>query len=1049
MNQDFVLNFKVRGDSAQAETSLGRLQTALVQVDRALGQVRAAGRAVTVDAQAAPMLAAQRAITAEVERRTRLEADAAARNAAALRQQAVEQARIAERRAASTAVFSAATPEQLRTPVERTAALGQAQALQRDAALRMLEINRRADALEARLATTRTGLATATVTAARATDVGRRAVDQYGISVGQTRQAMRQLPAQITDIFTSLAGGQKPWLVAIQQGGQLKDSFGGIVPAARALLGALSPMVIGLGLTAAAIGAVAVAAVSGYRETQAYERALIASGNAAATTAGQLRVVKDSVGGATGEYGNAEAALTALAAAGSVAGDTLEAAASAAVNLSTLTGASIEDTTQKVIALAKAPSAQLLELNQQYRFLSVEVYQHVRALEAQGRAQDAARLAIETFARVHEQRVQDAYARAGSLERAWIALGKVIGGVWQTIRNIGRDDLAFRLSKTTDELNRIGNEWRELGGLNSLDAVLASAEVDADTKQRIRALRQEQATLQREANAEQAKADAQAATQARQTNAINALGRAQAALGQDRAVAKAQQLRELERDIAALRVGGVTQVEGVSLAAFEKTRRAQIDAQFQAPKGPRVPKPKATDADRAREAAERELESLRREIALLAEVEAGQTRAGEAARVRYETTQGALKSLTPALKAQLLQEAEALDKARAAAEAERERKAELEKTTRAYETLRASLRTPTEVALEEARAQVTLLNDALRDGIATKAAFDAAMARVAQTSFRKPDAALDRVPGATPDLGQTGSDLAQIEQSRTRLEAWHAEQLALLAQFRSQRADLNAQWDAQEESIERQHQAALAQLQSAQTQVLLAGASATFGQLADIAKSFGGEQSATYRALFALSKAFAIAQAALALANNVAEASKVGFPQNIPFIAGAIAQGATIAGLIAQATFNGGGGYASGGHVRGTGTATSDSIPAWLSDFEFVTRAAIVRQPGALPFLEDFNRRGMPALAAWHARRFAGATPPAVSLPRAPRMHFAEGGLARAAAGLNPQLNLRLINAINTDALAESMAQSRGLEQTILNVIDRNGSFLRQRIGGS
>jgi len=1044
MNQDFVLNFKVRGDSAQAETSLGRLQTALVQVDRALGQVRAAGRAVTVDAQAAPVLAAQRAITAEVERRTRLEADAAARNAAALRQQATEQARIAERRAASTAVFSAATPEQLRTPAERTAALGQAQALRRDAELRMLEINRRADALEARLATTRTGLATATATAARATDVGRRAVDQYGISVGQTRQAMRQLPAQITDIFTSLAGGQKPWLVAIQQGGQLKDSFGGIVPAARALLGAITPIVAGLALVAAVIGTVAVAAVSGYRETLAYERALIASGNAAATTAGQLRVVKDSVGGATGEYGNAEAALTALAAAGTVAGDTLEAAASAAVNLSTLTGASIEDTTQKVIALARAPSAQLLELNQQYRFLSVEVYQHVRALEAQGRAHDAARLAIETFAQVHEQRVQEAYARAGSLERAWIALGKVIGGVWQTIRNIGRDDLAFRLKKTTDELDRIGNEWRELGGINSLDAVLASAEVDADTKQRIRALRQEQATLQREANAEQAKADAQAATQAKQTNAINALGRAQAALGQDRAVAKAQQLRELERDIAALRAGGVTQVEGVSLAAFEKTRRAQIDDQFKAPKGPRAPKPKATDADRAREAAERELESLRREVALLGEVEAGQTRAGEAARIRYETTQGALKTLAPALKAQLLLEAEALDKARATAEAERERKAEIEKTTRAYETLRDGLRTPAEVALGTAIEQVKVLNDALRAGIATKAAFDAAMARVAQTSFRKPDA----VPGAAPDLGETGGELAQIEQSRVRLQAWYTEQLALLTQFRSQRSDLNAQWDAQEETIERQHQAALAQLQSAQTQVLLAGASATFGQLADIAKSFGGEQSATYRALFALSKAFAIAQAALALANNVAEASKVGFPQNIPFIAGAIAQGATIAGLIAQATFNGGGGYATGGHVRGPGTATSDSIPAWLSDFEFVTRAAVVRQPGALAFLEDFNRRGMPALEASHARRFAGAPPPAVSLPRAPRVNFAEGGLARAAAGLNPQLNLRLINAINTDALAESMAQSRGLEQTILNVIDRNGSFLRQRIGG-
>jgi phage-related minor tail protein len=950
MNLDTIITLKVRGDSAQAEASLARVEGALGRADRAVAQLNASS-----------------------------------------------------------------------TAAART---GAAQAQAQDA------------------------VAGAHRRGARATEVGARAVNEYGVSVAQTRQAMRMLPAQITDIVTSLAGGQKPWLVAIQQGGQLKDSFGGIVPAARALLGAITPLAVGLTLAAAVIGSVAVAMLSGYRETQGYERALIASGNAAATTAGQLRVLKDAVGGATGEYGDAQTALTALAGSGQIAAGTLEAAARAAVSLSTLTGASIEETTQKIIALAKAPSAQLLELNQQYRFLSVEVYQHVRALEAQGRAQDAARLAIETFARVHEQRVQDAYARAGSLERAWINLGKVIGGVWQTIRNIGRDDLAFRLSKTTDELDRIGNEWRELGGLASLDAVLASSDVDAGTKNRIRALRQEQAQLQREANAEQAKAEAQAATQAKQTAAINALGRAQAALGQDRAIAKAQQLRQLERDIAALRAGGVKDVDGVALATFEQTRRAQIEDQFKAPKGPRAAKPQATDADRARESAERELESLRREIALLGEVEAGQTRAGEAARLRYETTQGALKALTPALKAQLIAEAEALDQARAAAEASRERKAAIEKTTRAYETLRAGLRTPTEIALAEAREQVQLLNDALRDGIATKADYDAAMAHVVREAFRRPDAALGRVPGVGPELGETGGDLARIDQAREQLQAWYQEQLSLLAQFRAQKADLHAQWDAQEQAVEAQHQRALAQLQAAQQQVLLTGASAAFGQLAEIARTFGGEQSATYRALFALSKAFAIAQAAIALAQNVAEASKVGFPQNIPMIAGAIAQGATIAGLIAQATFNGGGGYATGGHVRGPGTATSDSIPAWLSDFEFVTRAAVVRQPGALPFLEDFNRRGMPALEAWHARRFATAALPTVSVPRAPRVNFAEGGLARAAAGLNPQLHLRLINAIDTDALAESMAQSRGMEQTILNVIDRNGSFVRQRIGG-
>lgn len=49
-----------------------------------------------------------------------------------------------------------------------------------------------------------------------------------GVTSKQTEQALRQLPAQFTDIFTSLAGGQNPLMVLIQQGGQIKDSFGGV-----------------------------------------------------------------------------------------------------------------------------------------------------------------------------------------------------------------------------------------------------------------------------------------------------------------------------------------------------------------------------------------------------------------------------------------------------------------------------------------------------------------------------------------------------------------------------------------------------------------------------------------------------------------------------------------------------------------------------------------------------------------------------------------------------------------------------------------------------
>lgn len=58
-----------------------------------------------------------------------------------------------------------------------------------------------------------------------------------GVSAAQTAAALRMLPAQFTDIFTQLAGGANPLLVLIQQGGQIKDSFGGIGNAFDALGG--------------------------------------------------------------------------------------------------------------------------------------------------------------------------------------------------------------------------------------------------------------------------------------------------------------------------------------------------------------------------------------------------------------------------------------------------------------------------------------------------------------------------------------------------------------------------------------------------------------------------------------------------------------------------------------------------------------------------------------------------------------------------------------------------------------------------------------------
>jgi hypothetical protein len=73
----------------------------------------------------------------------------------------------------------------------------------------------------------------------------------------------------------------------------------------------------------------------------------------------------------------------------------------------------------------------------------------------------------------------------------------------------------------------------------------------------------------------------------------------------------------------------------------------------------------------------------------------------------------------------------------------------------------------------------------------------------------------------------------------------------------------------------------------------------------------------------------------------------------------------------------GGAPFAAGGHVRGPGSTTSDSIMAWLSDFEYVINARAVRHYGADLF---------------------GALN-AMALPRDFMNRFAMGGLARVSGG--------------------------------------------------
>ncbi|ANM45884.1 tail length tape measure protein [Escherichia phage vB_EcoS_NBD2] len=131
------------------------------------------------------------------------------------------------------------------------------------------------------------------------------ALNLSGLSAGQYSQAMRMLPAQITDVATSLAGGMPIWLVAIQQGGQIKDSFGGVANTFKVLLSFLNPVNVGIAATVGALGTLIYAVVKAKSEITAAQKevteTLGMTGDYADKLALNLRNISQAAGETTAE----------------------------------------------------------------------------------------------------------------------------------------------------------------------------------------------------------------------------------------------------------------------------------------------------------------------------------------------------------------------------------------------------------------------------------------------------------------------------------------------------------------------------------------------------------------------------------------------------------------------------------------------------------------------------------------------------------------------------------------------------------------------------
>ncbi|WP_323061671.1 phage tail length tape measure family protein [Klebsiella variicola] len=731
-----------------------------------------------------------------------------------------------------------------------------------------------------------------------------------GQSAAQTAFAMRMIPAQMTDIIVGLSTGQSPFMVLMQQGGQLKDMFGGIGPAIKGVGGYVLGLINPVTLAAAAVGVLGLAYYKGSQEQDEFYKSLTLSGNLVGKTTGQLADMAARVSVvANSTTGVSEATLNQIVSSGKVAGDSLERVTIAIVKISDATGIATEKLVSDFNDLAADPVAAITKLNDQYHFLTLATYNQIKALQDEGNQQDAARVATDAYANAMQQRANDIHQNLGLLESAWDSLGKTAKGAWDAMLNIGREQtLTDKLATLNENIAEAQKGQKDGGFWNSFSARFTN--LPEMIKQRD--LLESVANLQGDVTKGQAKAkeaEQQRIKTQQEADRVN----------QQYLSNADKRNKAIKQQSEFLKAGAIT----VEQYAKNVSR---INEMYKDPKPPKTPKGKAYTED----AATRLLDQINQQTAAMqSQLDASdKLNSATQARVKFEQQIADLKTktqLTADQKSILSRSDEILQ-----AYKQQEALQNTVKTLDDYRKMQA------QIAPKELRQNETLQKrlEILQRMVELKKLTPEAAGKQASDLISKsilPDSVISGVnkAGGTLTSGATNSDLAgqglnmiglqidpqleiidKLKQAQTDYADWLNQQQQAITQS----TVLNEQQKQQQllalQQQGQQNQEALstavyvAQIQSAQN---------SFSGITDAMGTMFGEQSAMYKVAFMTQKGFAIAQAALQLPMAMGQAlAGLPFPANLAAMANVVGIMASISSSITSAAAVG---FASGGYT--------------------------------------------------------------------------------------------------------------------------------------
>lgn len=691
-----------------------------------------------------------------------------------------------------------------------------------------------------------------------------------GMSVKQTAFAMRMLPAQMTDIVVGLSTGQSPFMVLMQQGGQLKDMFGGIGPAIKGVGSYVMGLINPFTLAAAAVGVLGVAYYKGTQEQDAFNKSLILTGNQVGKTSSQLTDIAARAGvAANSTTGTAASVLNQLVESGKVAGDSLERVTTAVVKTSEATGIATEQLVGDFNKIAEDPLDAITKLNDQYHFLTLATYNQIKALQDEGNQQEAARVATDAYANTLQQRATDIQQNLGLLEKAWNGLAGAAKSAWDAMFDVGRESGGNeRIAQIRKELDWIDN------------AVGGKAFFGARRKE----LEQQRIKTQQEAD----RVNQQFLSNADKRN-------------------KAIQQQRKFLDAGA-----------ISADQYAKNV-ARINEMYKAPK---LPKEKAYSED----AATRLLDQINQQTsAMQSQLDSSDKLiSATQARVKFEQQIADLKlktQLTADQKSLLARSGEIIQSYKA-----QESLSKQVKTLDDYRKMQEQIKSKDERQNDLLRERLALLEKAKATGKLAPGEYDKTRADIYKnTPVEMPSSVKNVVGNLSPTGGQLSGTFGgmqqqymQLDQAQQQLQTWLQAQEAAYAQA----TQITTEGEARMTAIRQQAAQANQVIESQKNEIITSATQTMIDSGLQILSTGFGEQSGIYKAAFAASKAFAIAQSLVSIQQGIAMAAANPFPYNIAAMASVAAATASIVSNIAAVAdvgFSAGGFTGLGGKYQPAG----------------------------------------------------------------------------------------------------------------------------------